>query len=137
MEASSKGVKFSQAEIKLMKEKPDCRVATISQKGWPQVTAVIHVFDNGVIYFVTEKTTKKVQNLRHNNKIAVIIDTYQRSPISINIQGTAEIIEKGEEYEKAAKLLTDRHEYYQANGVARGTDVIIKVTPVRKTSSGI
>ena len=130
-------VEFSDKEIEFIKKKPDCRVATVSEKGWPQVTAVVHVFDNGIIYFITERTTKKFQNLKKNDKIAVIIDTYDRSPKSLNIQGRAEIIEEGAEYERAAELLIKRHEYYQVNGVARGEDVVIRIRPVRKASSGI
>ncbi len=58
-----------------------------------------------MIYFVIEKTAKKYENIRNSNKVALAIDTYGRNPKSVNVQGYAEIIESGKEYERIAKLL--------------------------------
>ncbi|MDE1855721.1 MAG: pyridoxamine 5'-phosphate oxidase family protein [Candidatus Micrarchaeota archaeon] len=128
-------VRFTAKETKFIKSRPEARVATVSKKGWPQVTTVIHVFDGKNIYFATDYGTKKLENIQYSNKLAIVIDVYERQPKSVSIQGIAEILEKGKEFQYAYKLLQERHAYYRANPFKEGEAPIIKVMPVRKSSS--
>lgn len=130
-------IRFSPSEVKFIKERAESRVATVSKKGWPQVSTVVHVFDGKFLYFATDYDTLKYKNLISNNKIGIIIDVYERQPRSIIMQGRATMLEKGKEFDNAYKLLEKRHAYYRANPFKAGEAPIVKVNIVRKISSGI
>ncbi|MDE1827940.1 MAG: pyridoxamine 5'-phosphate oxidase family protein [Candidatus Micrarchaeota archaeon] len=130
-------MRFSQKEIAFLKSQDELRVATVSKKGWPQVTTVVHVFDGKTLYFATDYGTRKYKNLLCSNKISVLVDIYARQPKAITIQGRATLLEKGKEFVRAYKLLEKRHSYYRANPFKQGEAPIVKVIPLRKNSSGI
>jgi len=128
---------FTKKEIAFIQKQDVCRVSTISPKGWPQTTPVLPVFDGKAIYFATDFDTKKYQNLKANNWISFVADTYDREPQGITIQGTVEILESGEEFAYSYDLLVARHAYYQKNPFKEGEAPIIKIIPARKASWGI
>ncbi len=128
-------IKFNKEEEKLLRKQDVARIATVSEKGWPQVTPVVHLYDNGAIYFITDYGSKKQRNIEKNNKVAVAVDVYSRQPQSVIVQGRAEMLRKGEEFKRIEKLFEQRHAYYKANPVKEGDAPIIKVTPVNKFSS--
>ncbi|MDE1850662.1 MAG: pyridoxamine 5'-phosphate oxidase family protein [Candidatus Micrarchaeota archaeon] len=130
-------MRFSQKEIAFLKSQDELRVATVSRKGWPQVTTVIHVFDGKNLYFAIDYGTRKHKNLLHSDKISILVDVYKRQPKAIMIQGTATLLEKGKEFRYAYSLLVKRHAYYRANPFKEGEAPIVKVVPLRKNSSGI
>lgn len=130
-------IKFTQKEIAFIRKQPESRIATVSMKGWPQVTTVIHVFDGKYLYFAIDYDTLKYKNLLKNNKIGIAIDVYERQPIAVIMQGRAQMLEKGKEFEKAFKLLQKRHAYYRSNPFKAGEAPIVKVTIIRKSSSGL
>lgn len=129
-------MKFSKKEIRFIQKQDVSRVAT-AYKNQPQVTPIIHVFDGKNIYFATDFDTKKYRNLKRNRKIAIVMDTYRRTPKGITIQGMAEILTKGREFRYAYALLQKRHKYYQANPFEEGEAPVIKIIPIRKASWGI
>ncbi|MDE1855417.1 MAG: pyridoxamine 5'-phosphate oxidase family protein [Candidatus Micrarchaeota archaeon] len=128
-------IKFSEKEEALLKKQDVARIATVSEKGWPQVTPVVHLYHSGKIYFITDYGTRKLKNIQKNNKVGVAVDVYARQPASVIVQGRAEIIERGEEYVEIEKLFERRHAYYRSNPVKEGEAPIIKITPVRKFST--
>lgn len=129
-------MKFTEKEIEFIKSLPVARIATISEKRWPQLTPVLHVFDGKDVYFATDYETKKYENLKKNSRVAVVIDKFPPT-VGATIQGEAEIIERGKEFEYAFKLLQDRHTYYKKNPFKEGEAPIIKVKPLRKISWGL
>jgi len=129
-------MRFSAKEVAFLKKQDEARVGTVSEKGWPQVTTVVHVFDGKNLYFAIDYGTRKHKNLLHSNKISVLVDVYARQPMAIMIQGKATLLEKGKEFEYAYKLLQKRHAYYRANPFKEGEAPIVKVVPLRKSSSG-
>lgn len=130
-------MRFTKKEIAFIQAQKVCRVSTISPKGWPQTTPVLHVFDGKAIYFATDFDTKKYENLKANNRISFVVDTYDRQPHGITVQGTAEILERGDEFSYAYDLLVKAHEYYRANPFKECEAPIIKIVPARKSSWGI
>ena len=130
-------VEFSAGETEFLKKRDVARVATVSGGGWPQVTPVVHLFDGKYLYFIIDYGSKKERNMRENGKVAAVIDVYARTPQAVVIQGNAEFIEKGPEFERIEKMFEERHEYYKANPVKEGESQIIKVIPVTKKSWGL
>ncbi len=130
-------IKFSKKEVNFIKRQTVSRVATISKKGLPQVTPVLHVFDGKNIYFATDYDTKKFKNIKLNPRMAFVVDVYKRSPQGITIQGKAEILERGSEFNQAYGRLEKRHEYYRKNPFEEGEAPIIKIIPLRKSRWGL
>jgi nitroimidazol reductase NimA-like FMN-containing flavoprotein (pyridoxamine 5'-phosphate oxidase superfamily) len=67
--------------LKLLKEAMYAYIGTSNKKGVPHVTPVIFVFDGKAPYIVTSKISKKIANLKENNKVALLIDV--RSPVNL------------------------------------------------------
>ncbi|MDE1846199.1 MAG: pyridoxamine 5'-phosphate oxidase family protein [Candidatus Micrarchaeota archaeon] len=130
-------VKFTAKESSFIKKMPEARVATISSKGWPQVTTVIHVFDGRHIYFAIDYNTVKYKNLLKNKKVALAIDVYKRQPSAVIIQGIAKMFDEGKEFDYALKLLQKRHQYYRANPFKPKEAPIVRVEIKRKSSWGL
>ena len=90
-------------------------LATVSGRSKdPQVAVVFYVYDNGVLYFATEKSSQKAQNIIKNKKLALAIVQEKQLEL-LQIEGYGEIMEDSEEriilekiYEKLSK--EDTHE---------------------------
>lgn len=130
-------VKFTPKEVAFIKRRAEARVATVSSKGWPQVTTVIHVFDGKHIYFAIDYDTVKYKNLLKNNKVALTIDVYERQPRAVIMQGIAKMFDEGKEFGYALKLLQKRHQYYRANPFKPKEAPIVRVEIKRKSSWGV
>ncbi len=128
-------IRFTKNEEEFLEKQDVARIATVSPKGWPQVTPVVHLYHDGRIYFITDYGSRKHKNIEKNGKVGVAVDVYSRQPSSVIIQGTAEIIEHGKEFADIEKLFEERHAYYKANPVKEGDAPLIKITPVKKFSS--
>ena len=99
---NNKQVKFTEKEVSFLLENEVCRVAT-SHNDIPHIVPVNYIHENNFLYFATDYNTKKYQNLEKNKRIAVVVDIYNSSVENkaVIIQGTAELIERGEEFKKA------------------------------------
>src|SRR4051812_23122522 len=91
-------------------------LATVSGRSKdPQIAVVFYVYDNGVLYFATEKSSQKAQNILKNKKIAIAIVQEKQLEL-LQIEGYGEMVEDSEErivlvekiYEKLSKK--DGHE---------------------------
>ncbi|MDE1825747.1 MAG: pyridoxamine 5'-phosphate oxidase family protein [Candidatus Micrarchaeota archaeon] len=130
-------IKFTKKEADFIRKRSEARVATVSSKGWPQVTTVVHAFNGRHIYFAMDYGSRKRKNLLHSNKISIIIDVYERQPKAVMMQGRAELLEKGKDFAYTRHLLEMRHAYFQANKIKETKAVLVKITPIRKVSWGI
>jgi nitroimidazol reductase NimA-like FMN-containing flavoprotein (pyridoxamine 5'-phosphate oxidase superfamily) len=90
---------FSQKESKFVRANEICRIAT-AKNNIPHVIPVCFIYDNGVISFATDYTTRTFHNLKENNRVSLIIDIYDRKEGNkgIAINGIASIIESGKEF---------------------------------------
>ena len=65
-------------------------VATVSLDGWPEAALVgMAALDDGTLIFDTERTARKVDNLRGQRRVAVVVGT--EGEISVQIEGPAVI----------------------------------------------
>lgn len=129
----------TEAEVeKFLESKLNIQLATIDEEGYPNVQPVWFIYENGRLYTGTQKTTKKVQNIRKNpDKIYFSIDDenfpYKGvkgrgvAAISEDVQRNLQVIEKinlkylGTQEHPLAKMLVDN--------ARNGTEVVIEITP--------
>lgn len=107
---------FSEEEAALINRVRVCRLATVSRGCSPHVVPVCHAFDGEKIYIATDEGTRKVRNIESNPRVAVVFDEYFEPwgrNRAVLVIGRAEVLRGGEEYERAARLLTDRFPYYK------------------------
>ncbi len=130
-------IKLTAKETEFIRSEKVGRVSTVSEHGWPQTTPVLYSFHKGLIYFATDFGTKKLQHLKVNKRISIVIDVYGRRVHGITFQGTADILGNGDEFTEAMRLLNTDHDYYKKNPIKGGEDVIIRISPTRKASWGL
>jgi uncharacterized protein len=137
---NNKQVKFTEKEVLFLLENEVCRVAT-SHNDIPHIVPVnyIHENENNFLYFATDYNTKKYQNLEKNKRIAVVVDIYNSSVENkaVIIQGTAELIERGEEFKKLYKIFEKRFEWVRNDPWKEGEAPFVKVKPGIKVSWGL
>jgi len=129
---------LSDREARYLKSNTLCRLATASRDGVPHVTPVLYVFDGSHFYIALDYGEKKLKNLKENGRVAFVVDDfYKRRSRGIMIQGEAEVLERGELYRYALKLLFERFEIYRRNPWGEGESPIIKIKPTSKASWGV
>ncbi len=126
---------LSEPNIAFINELPVSRIATATKDGDPRVRPVWHVFDGKHIYFASDLGTVKLRHIKENPKISIVFDDYDRNNWSnlrgIRVQGTAEMLWKGDEYRYAHALLKAKYPEYRTEegGWEEGELPIIKITP--------
>ena len=135
---SDKHVKFTKSEVSFLLENVVCRVAT-SHNDIPHIVPVNYIHENNFIYFATDYGTKKYQNLQKNKRIAVVVDVYNSSlnNKALVIQGTAELIERGDEFKRMSKIFEKKFEWVRNDPWKEGDAPFVKVQPAEKVSWGL
>jgi len=81
--------------LKLFREGMYAYIGTSTKNKVPHVTPVIFVFDGKASYIVTSKISRKVANIRENNRVAMLIDVRSHTELMNNravlIKGKAKI----------------------------------------------
>lgn len=135
--------RFRDYEAEFINKARVMRFASITREGYPHVVPLCHAFDGRYLYAATDYGTKKLDNIKHEERVAVIIDEYGEpwgKNKGIMIQGRAEILEYGGEFKKAAELLTKKFRYYEDEPygpLEEGDTPIIKIIPERAVSWGL
>jgi nitroimidazol reductase NimA-like FMN-containing flavoprotein (pyridoxamine 5'-phosphate oxidase superfamily) len=137
------GVKLlSQNWAEYVKNQPVLRIATVDDNCIPHVTPVWFVFDGSVFYMAFEKSTRKLNNIKKNKNVSLVIDSYDQynwdKVTGITFNGIAEVLKISDETKKAKKLLKQKYPYYATKyadwldgGRSKPSAVIVKVTPSR------
>jgi uncharacterized pyridoxamine 5'-phosphate oxidase family protein len=106
-----KPVSFSRIEIQFLRSNEICRVATC-KNNLPHVTPVSYIFNDGKFYFATDYNTVKYANLKKNNRISLVVDTFENNKNSaIVIMGITIFIQRGKKFENLYDLFYDRFEW--------------------------
>ena len=125
-------VKFTKNEEQFLLENEACRVAT-SHNDIPHITPVTYIYENGFFFMATDYNTRKYKNLKLNKNIALAVDIYNSSVENkaVIIQGTVDIIERGEEFKKLYQKFEKKFEWVR-NDPWKGEAPFIKVKPLSK-----
>lgn len=128
---------FTKTEKEFLGKNEACRVATCHDD-IPHITPVSYYFEEGAFYFATDYETKKLDNIRNNNRVALAVDVYSSiGNKAVCIQGTAELIERGSEFSRLYKIFSQRFEWVRQDPWKEGEAPFVKVTPTGKVSWGI
>ena len=136
---NNKELKFTKNEQKFLLENEACRVATTSYNNTPHVTPVSYIYEDGLFFFATDYDTRKYKNLKVNKNIALVVDVYNSSVENkaVVIQGTVDIIERGEEFKKLYEKFEKKFEWVRKDSWKEGEAPFIKVKPFSKVSWGL
>jgi nitroimidazol reductase NimA-like FMN-containing flavoprotein (pyridoxamine 5'-phosphate oxidase superfamily) len=130
-------VRFSRAEVDFLTQNEACRVATC-HNDIPHVVPVSYVFEDGVFYFATDLETRKLENIKKNNRVALTVDVYSpRGNRAVVVQGTAELIERGAEFARLYKTFEKKFAWVRADPWKEGEAPFVRVVPTSKTSWGM
>lgn len=83
-------------------------ISTVDKDNIPESATVNYLLDSDwMLYIITDKNSRKIQNLRQNSHIAFVVGT-SSIPNTAQIQGIAEIIESTNElYNEIAQKLSE------------------------------
>jgi nitroimidazol reductase NimA-like FMN-containing flavoprotein (pyridoxamine 5'-phosphate oxidase superfamily) len=125
-------VTFSEKEIRFLNYMRVGRLAT-TQDEVIHLVPICPVFEGTVFYMATHAKTRKVRNLRKNNKATLLIDQYSEDwmrHVAAMMTGTIDIVEKGSEFEKAKALLEAKFQQYnELFPIKEGESVILCFRP--------
>ncbi|MBI2467515.1 MAG: TIGR03668 family PPOX class F420-dependent oxidoreductase [Candidatus Rokubacteria bacterium] len=117
------------------------RLATLDDTGHPHVVPVCYATDGRAYYSAIDakpKRTpadrlKRVRNIRANRRVALLFDHYEedwRQLRWVLVQGQAELLSAGPEWEAARDLLEAKYPQYATLPLPEG-GLMIKITPER------
>ena len=112
----------------------DLTLATVRPDGYPQATTVSYAHDGFTLYVGVGKASQKAENIRHNNKISLTINTdYQdwNQIKGLSMAGLAEIVVDPGEIRHAADCMVKRFpQLAEWAESGQGSDaVFLKITP--------
>jgi nitroimidazol reductase NimA-like FMN-containing flavoprotein (pyridoxamine 5'-phosphate oxidase superfamily) len=87
---------------------PYLRLATVTSEGSPQVHTVGYVSEGAVVYFVTDKKSRKAENIMKNPAVAYTVDeNYEDVMViqGIQMEGKASVISAAAEAERLFGLM--------------------------------
>ncbi|MEW6605069.1 MAG: pyridoxamine 5'-phosphate oxidase family protein [Thermoproteota archaeon] len=130
-------VTFSKAEHDFLTQNEACRIATCHDN-IPHVVPVSYVFEDDAFYIATDYETKKYENIRKNNRVALTVDVYSSvGNKAICVQGIVRVIEGGSEFARLYKIFQQRFEWVRRDPWDEGEAPFLKVIPNRKVSWGL
>lgn len=130
-------VTFSKAENDFLAQNEVCRIATC-HGNIPHIVPVSYVFEDGAFYIATDYETKKYENIKENNRIALVVDIYSSvRNKAVCVQGTVQVIEKGSEFARLYKIFHKRFEWVRRDPWSEGEAPFLKVIPAHKVSWGL
>ena len=117
------------------------RLATVGPDGRPHLVPVCYATDGRSYYSAIDAKPKRtrpeglarVRNIRANPRVALLIDHYAedwRTLRYVMVQGQAELITGGPEWQTACSLLTRKYPQYTAMPIGE-PGLMIKIVPER------
>jgi nitroimidazol reductase NimA-like FMN-containing flavoprotein (pyridoxamine 5'-phosphate oxidase superfamily) len=129
-------LKFTKGETEFLLRNEACRVATCHDD-IPHVVPVSYVFEDGLFYFATDLETRKLENIKKNDRVALVVDVYGTNNKAVCVQGRAEVIEGGSEFARLYKIFHKRFAWVRQDPWKEGEAPFIRVVPTSKVSWGL
>ncbi len=130
-------MEFTEKEKKFLKSIEECRVAT-SHNGIPHVKPVSFILEGDSILIATDYDTRMYKNLLDNSRVAATIDMYKPGDHkAVLVQGRAEIIEKGADFDSIYKKFYEKFAWVRAEPWGQKEAPFIKIKPTNKVSWGL
>jgi PPOX class probable F420-dependent enzyme len=134
---------LSAAELDFIEDQPIAHLGTADAASRPHVVPVCFAHLNGRIYIAIDEKPKRslrlkrLRNIEENPQVSLVFDRYDDDWTGLGwvlVQGTAAIIDGGEEHARAVMAL--REKYAQYRTMALEERPVITVTPERVSSWG-
>jgi PPOX class probable F420-dependent enzyme len=99
------------------------RLATLAAEGRPHLVPFCFALDGDVLYSAVDekpkrsKRLKRVENIRSRPHVAVLVDHYDDDWTRlwwVRMDGTARVLDSGDEREHALELLRSKYEQYRS-----------------------
>jgi len=140
-------IKPTDKVLEFIKSHRVARMATVDGLGRPLVIPVCYHFNGSSIYTPIDKKPKRasprklkrVRNIIENPNVSLVIDEYYEDWTElcyVIINGRAEIIESGEEYQNSLRLLSEKYPQYVDMKLSGLNLPVIKIVPYRIVSWG-
>jgi nitroimidazol reductase NimA-like FMN-containing flavoprotein (pyridoxamine 5'-phosphate oxidase superfamily) len=130
-------VAFTKPEKEFLLANEACRIATCHDDV-PHVVPVSYVFEDGAFYFATDLETRKLENIKKNGRIALVIDVYSSvGNRAVCVQGRAELIERGKEFARLYNVFHEKFAWVRRDPWKEGEAPFVKVVPENKVSWGL
>ena len=126
----------------LLAEARVAHLATSDQYARPHVVPIVFVYAHPHLYTPIDRKPKRVddwrmlrrvQNVVTNGRASVVIDHWDEDWSRLRyaiLEGTADVLESGEERDRAVRLLEAKYEQYRS--LALGDAPVIRVTVERR-----
>lgn len=127
--------KMSKRDVAFIQQLPIGRLATVTEECEPVVRPVWPVFDGVFIYIASDPDMPKLEHIEANPQVSLVFDDYDIDNWSnvkgVRVQGEAELLWNGEEYNYAHSLLQEKYpEYRSEEGSWKEGEIpIIKILP--------
>ncbi|MGH7355185.1 MAG: pyridoxamine 5'-phosphate oxidase family protein [Candidatus Rokuibacteriota bacterium] len=139
--AEARRARLKKAVAEFVARERVCRVATSGVAAMPHVVPVCHVLHGGRIYIGSGDTGRKVENIRENPQVTVVVDVYSDhwpTLRGVMVQGRARLIERGSRFRRIRDLLYAKYPQYRREAALSPSDsVIVEITPARVFSWGL
>jgi PPOX class probable F420-dependent enzyme len=99
------------------------RLATVDADGRPHLVPLCFALEGDVLYSAVDekpkrsKQLKRLENIRNRPEVAVIVDHYEEDWTQlwwVRLDGTASVLDGGDEREHALALLREKYEQYRS-----------------------
>jgi len=118
------------------------RLATLDETGYPHLVPVCYATDGQAYYSALDAKPKRVpperlrrvRNIRANPRVALLFDHYAedwRQLRYVMVQGRAELVPPGPEWDAARGLLMAKYPQYRSTTPLAEGAPMIKITPDR------
>ena len=109
------------------------RLGTLNEDGTIHIAPIFFRYENGCILMATQEPSRKVRNIKRNNKVTVLIDTTAVPFKGALIYGTAELDYDDVLAKRVAiferRLSREEAEAYARRIAGKWQPVIIRITP--------
>jgi len=128
-------------ELAFIRAQRVARVATVGRDLEPHNVPVCTVAIGGKLYFASEANARKIRNLFHSPRVALVFDEYDedwKKLRGVMVVGEATIIERGPAFHRARLALYRKYKQYRKmEPIVEGESVIVAVTPEKTFAWGL
>ena len=114
---------FDKLQTAFLNAQRVARLATADANGVPHVVPVCFALDSGQVYITIDekpktqhsRLLKRIRNILENPVVSLVADRYDEDWERLGwvmLRGTAEILEDGEEHDRAQEFLKSRYPQY-------------------------
>ena len=132
---------IANAERQFLEARRIARLATADAAGRPHVVPVCYGLDGDTLYFTIDEKPKRaggarlrrLSNIRENPRVALVVDRYDEDWSRLGwvmIEGRAEVIEAGDEHDRAQTRLRARYPQLEAMRIENLPVVAIRIERV-------